>query len=84
MDPRSDIFSFGAVLYEMVTGQRAFRGDTAMSTISAILRDDPEPPRPALRRTYRAISKRSSPAAFVRIPSAAFRRWPTCAWPCSN
>jgi Tol biopolymer transport system component/tRNA A-37 threonylcarbamoyl transferase component Bud32 len=43
LDPRSDIFSFGAVLYEMVTGQRAFRGETRMSTISAILRDDPQP-----------------------------------------
>ena len=43
VDARSDIFSFGAVLYEMATGQRAFRGDTAMSTISAILRDDPKP-----------------------------------------
>lgn len=43
IDARSDIFSFGALLYEMVTGQRAFRGDNAMSTISAILRDDPKP-----------------------------------------
>jgi serine/threonine protein kinase/Tol biopolymer transport system component len=43
LDPRSDIFSFGAVLYEMVTGQRAFRGETSMSTISSILRDDPKP-----------------------------------------
>jgi len=42
VDARSDIFSFGAVLYEMATGQRAFRGDTAMSTISAILRDEPK------------------------------------------
>ena len=42
IDARSDIFSFGAVLYEMATGQRAFRGDTAMSTISAILRDEPK------------------------------------------
>jgi serine/threonine protein kinase len=43
IDTRSDIFSFGAVLYEMVTGQRAFRGDSAISTMSAILRDDPQP-----------------------------------------
>ena len=41
--PRSDIFSFGALLYEMVSGQMAFRGDTQMSTISAVLRDDPKP-----------------------------------------
>ena len=41
--PRSDIFSFGALLYEMVSGQLAFRGDTRMSTLSAVLRDDPKP-----------------------------------------
>jgi serine/threonine protein kinase len=44
LDARSDIFSFGAVLYEMVTGQRAFRGESTISTISAILHDDPKPP----------------------------------------
>jgi serine/threonine protein kinase/Tol biopolymer transport system component len=43
LDSRSDIFSFGATLYEMTTGQHAFRGETSMSTISAILRDDPRP-----------------------------------------
>jgi eukaryotic-like serine/threonine-protein kinase len=40
-DARSDIFSFGAVLYEMVSGVRAFRRDTAAETMTAILRDDP-------------------------------------------
>jgi serine/threonine protein kinase len=43
VDPRSDIFSFGAVLYEMVTGRRAFDGDSTIATLSAILRDDPKP-----------------------------------------
>jgi serine/threonine protein kinase len=43
VDARSDIFSFGALLYEMVTGRRAFRGDTRLSTLSAILRDEPAP-----------------------------------------
>jgi Tol biopolymer transport system component len=40
-DGRSDIFSFGAVLYEMLSGQRAFHGDSAAETMSAILREDP-------------------------------------------
>jgi len=40
-DARSDIFSFGAILYEMLSGKRAFQGDSAADTMSAILRDDP-------------------------------------------
>jgi hypothetical protein len=40
-DQRSDIFSFGAVLYEMLAGTRAFKGETAADTISAILTTDP-------------------------------------------
>jgi serine/threonine protein kinase len=43
VDARSDIFSFGSLLYEMVTGRRAFSGDSRMSTITAILRDEPKP-----------------------------------------
>jgi serine/threonine-protein kinase len=43
VDPRSDIFSFGLVLYEMLTGQRAFSGDSALGTLSAILRDEAKP-----------------------------------------
>ena len=43
-DARSDIFSFGAVLYEMLTGKRAFRGETAAETMTAILRADPPEP----------------------------------------
>jgi serine/threonine protein kinase/Tol biopolymer transport system component len=40
-DHRSDIFSFGAILYEMLSGRRAFRGESTADTISAILREDP-------------------------------------------
>ncbi len=43
VDARSDIFSFALVLYEMVTGTRAFAGDSALSTLSAILRDEARP-----------------------------------------
>jgi serine/threonine protein kinase len=40
-DARSDIFSFGAILYEMLSGKRAFHGDSAADTMSAILKEDP-------------------------------------------
>ena len=43
-DARSDVFSFGAVLYEMITGQRAFNGATKMSTLAAVLTGEPQPP----------------------------------------
>src|ERR1022692_984931 len=40
-DARSDIFSFGAILYEMLSGKRAFHGDSSADTMSAILKEDP-------------------------------------------
>ena len=43
VDARSDIFSLGSVLYEMVTGQQAFQGTSKMSTLSAILHQEPKP-----------------------------------------
>jgi serine/threonine-protein kinase len=43
VDARSDIFSYGSVLYEMLTGTRAFEGRSGISTLSAILRDDVKP-----------------------------------------
>ncbi len=43
VDHRSDIFAFGAVLYEMLTGRRAFRGDSNISTLAAVVHEEPEP-----------------------------------------
>src|SRR5712691_7706998 len=43
VDGRSDIFSFGSMLYEMVTGQRAFAGGSKLSSLSAILHTEPQP-----------------------------------------
>ncbi len=51
-DARSDIFSFGAILYEMLSGKRAFHGDSSADTMSAILKEDP----PDLNETNRNIS----------------------------
>jgi len=42
-DERSDIFSFGLVLYEMLSGRRAFVGDSTPETLAALLRDEPDP-----------------------------------------
>ena len=50
-DRRSDLFSFGAILYEMLSGQRAFRGETAADTITAILSKEP----PDLSQTQKEI-----------------------------
>jgi serine/threonine protein kinase len=43
VDTRSDVFSFGSVLYEMATGQRAFAGGSKLSSLSAVLYKDPQP-----------------------------------------
>lgn len=51
-DARSDIFSFGAILHEMLSGKRAFHGDSTADTMSAILKEDP----PDLSETNRNIS----------------------------
>jgi serine/threonine protein kinase len=57
-DHRSDVFAFGAILFEMLSGRRAFRGDSTADTITAILKEDP----PDLPVTERHI-----PPALVRI-----------------
>jgi serine/threonine-protein kinase len=45
VDARSDIFAFGSLMYEMVTGHKAFHGTSALATLTAILRDQPAPVR---------------------------------------
>ena len=58
LDPRADLFSLGAVLYEMATGSTPFAGNTAAVVFDAILNRDPEPPsrkRPALGPRFDAI-----------------------------
>jgi hypothetical protein len=52
LDSRSDIFSFGAILYEMLAGKRAFHGDTPADTMSSILKEDP----PELNQTNGTVS----------------------------
>ena len=59
-DARADIFSLGAILYEMISGHRAFRRDTSAETMTAILKEDPpelsftgKPISPALERVIR-------------------------------
>ena len=44
VDARTDIFSFGCVLYEMFTGVKPFRRDSTLATLHAIVNDDPQPP----------------------------------------
>jgi serine/threonine-protein kinase len=43
VDARSDVFAFGTVLYEVLSGRRAFRGDTPFATLSAVVNDAPPP-----------------------------------------
>lgn len=65
LDARSDIFSFGAVVYEMVSGQQPFAGESAGATISTILTKEPAP----LARYSREV-----PGEFERIVSKALRK----------
>ena len=78
-DPRSDIFSFGAILYEMLSGRRAFHGDSAAETMSAILRE--EPPdisvtnpsvSPALERIVRHAIEKNPEQRFHSAHDVAF------------
>ena len=76
MDARSDIFSFGATLYEMLTGRRAFERASPASTIAAILRDEPPP----VRQSSAAVPEeldRISPAACEKTRSGDISTWTT-------
>jgi Tol biopolymer transport system component len=56
-DARSDIFSLGVVMHEMISGRRAFDGDTASALIAAVLRDDPPPLRTLMASTPRSVER---------------------------
>ncbi|HSS44496.1 MAG TPA: tetratricopeptide repeat protein, partial [Thermoanaerobaculia bacterium] len=79
VDHRSDIFSFGAILYEMLSGKRAFRGASVADTMSAILREEPSELSqtnrsipPSLERIVRHCLEKSPQARFHAARDVAF------------
>lgn len=76
VDARSDIFSFGLVLYELLTGRRAFAGDSIVETMNAILKEEPEPLAGAHREPHPCSSK-SSAGVWRRIRRSAISRFRT-------
>ncbi|MDO8678353.1 MAG: protein kinase [Acidobacteriota bacterium] len=66
LDVRSDIFSFGVVLYELLSGHRAFVGTSTIAVLSAVLRDDPQPIHapPALERIVRRCMQKPQSQRF--------------------
>ncbi len=71
VDTRSDVFSFGSVLYEMATGQRAFSGGSKLSSLSAVLYKDPQPASQAAAEV---------PAELDRIISRCLKKDPERRW----
>ena len=88
-DPRSDLFAVGTILYEMVSGARAFCGHSPADTMSAVLREQPPDlvlrtgTLPAVARIVRAAWRRMRTNAFSRPASCASRsrRCRTGSWP---
>src|SRR3954463_7897899 len=72
IDARSDLFSFGAVLYEMLSGRRAFRGDTIADTISSILKEEP-PDLSAIGRDVPPMLERIVHHCLEKDPAARFQ-----------
>jgi Tol biopolymer transport system component len=79
VDHRSDMFAFGAILYEMLSGRRAFHGDSPADTMSAILREDPPEITgtghaipPALERIVRHCLEKNSEERFQSAIDLAF------------
>src|SRR5262247_547022 len=79
VDHRSDIFSFGAILYEMLSGRRAFHGESAAETMSAILKEDPpelsdsnKNVSPALERLVNHCLEKNAEARFHSARDVAF------------
>ncbi len=79
VDHRSDIFSFGAILYEMLSGKKAFRKDTAADTMSAILKEEPSElsesrstMSPALDRVVRHCLEKARERRFQSARDIAF------------
>ena len=73
-DARTDIFAFGAVLYEMLTGKKAFEGKSQASLIGAILEREPPPIVDAAAAHASRARSSSSRNAWRRIPTSAGRR----------
>ena len=69
LDARSDIFSFGMVLYHMISGRRAFAGDTLLAVLTALLKEDPPPlaAPPALERIVRRCLAKTPADRFQTI-----------------